>query len=69
MLNLKVLLFARTAEYGSRTLTHAALWGTKEDVNGKYFNKCQVEEESDYSISKEGRVVEERVWVSAVYRG
>jgi len=57
-----ILLIARTAEYGSRTLTHAALWGTKEELHGKYLNKCFVEEESDYSISKEGREVEERVW-------
>jgi retinol dehydrogenase-12 len=45
-------------------LTYAALGGTREEVHGKYLNKCQVEEESDYSISEEGRTLEAKVWVS-----
>jgi len=56
------VLVGRTGEYGSRTLTHAALSGTNEEVNGKYLNKCQVEEESDYSLSREGKQAEERIW-------
>ena len=63
---LYVILVARTGEAGSRTLTHAALWGTNEDINGKYMNKCQAEEESDYSLSREGKEVEARVWVSVL---
>jgi len=57
------LLIARTAEAGSRNLVHAALWGSKEDINGKYVNRCKVEEESDFAISKKGRQLEEKIWV------
>ena len=57
-------VFARSTEVGSRTLVHAALWGTKDDVNGRFLSECQVMEESDYSISKEGKEVEARLWVS-----
>jgi hypothetical protein len=55
--------FSRSAEVGARTLVHAALWGTKEEVNGKFFNNSHVAEESDFSISEEGRELEARVWV------
>jgi len=58
---LKAIL-ARSTEVGSRTLIHAALSGTQKDMQGKYLNKCQVEEESDYAISPEGMEVQERVW-------
>jgi len=64
--DLYIFLIARTAEYGARTLTHAALWGTKEEVNGKFLNKCQIEEESDFAVSREGRAVEERVWEETI---
>src|SRR6185437_2101521 len=56
-MNVYCLLLARTTEVGSRTLVHASLWGTKAKVNGKYLNKCLIEEEeSDYVISSEGVV-------------
>jgi hypothetical protein len=29
---------------GSRTLIHAALSGTKEEVHGKFLNSCRVED-------------------------
>jgi retinol dehydrogenase 12 len=64
MVGILVFLVARTTEVGSRTLVHASLWGTKEVVHGKYLNKCQVEEESDYAISSEGKKVQDRLWVS-----
>jgi hypothetical protein len=59
-----VSLVARTTEEGSRTLVHASLWGTKDEVHGKYMNKCQVEEESNFAISSEGKKVQDRLWVS-----
>jgi hypothetical protein len=57
------LPFARTTEVGARTLVHAALWGTKDDVNGKFLNNSRVEEESDFALSKEGRELEAKIWV------
>lgn len=57
-------LLARSTEKGSRTIVNAALSGSKSDIHGKYLNKCQVEEESDYVFGKEGVVVETRLWVS-----
>jgi len=55
-------IFARTTETGARTLVHAALWGTKEQVNGKFLNTCRVELECDFAISKEGKAAEEKLW-------
>lgn len=57
---------ARTTEVGSRTLVHAALAGDQETMQGKYLNKCNVEEVSDYVISEEGRVVQDRLWDETV---
>jgi retinol dehydrogenase-12 len=54
---------SRSTEVGARTLVHAALWGTKGEVNGKFLNNSRVEEESDFSLSEEGRELETRVWV------
>jgi len=59
-------MFARTTEVGSRTLVHAALWGTKDDVNGRFLSDCRLMEESDYSISKEGKEVEARLWTETL---
>lgn len=58
-----ISLIARTTEVGSRTLVHASLWGTKEEVNGKYLNACRVEEESDYAVSDKGAKAQDRLWV------
>ncbi len=55
---------ARTTEMGSRTLVHAALDGSNKDVQGKYLNNCQIAEESDFVVSPEGKVIQDRVWVS-----
>ncbi len=57
-------MLARATEMGSRTLVHAALDGANRDVQGKYLNRCQVEEESDLVISEEGKVIQDRLWVS-----
>ena len=60
-------LLARTTEVGSRTLIHAALTpSSTTPTNGKYLNKCQVEEESDYVIGEEGQKVQERLWEETV---
>jgi len=59
-------IFARTTEVGSRTLVHAALWGSKDDVNGKFLSNSRVEEECDYAFSKEGKEVEARIWAETV---
>jgi len=61
ILSLFVALVSRTTEVGSRTLTHASLLGTKEEVHGKYLNKCQVERESEYVYTADGAKVQDRV--------
>ncbi|KZS97483.1 NAD(P)-binding protein [Sistotremastrum niveocremeum HHB9708] len=58
---LKAIL-ARSTEVGSRTIVHAALAGDQQTMQGKYLNMCQVEEESDYVYSEEGKEVQERLW-------
>jgi hypothetical protein len=54
---------SRSTEVGARTLVHAALWGARDEVNGKFFNNSRVVEESDFSLSGEGREIETRIWV------
>ncbi|KZS97482.1 NAD(P)-binding protein [Sistotremastrum niveocremeum HHB9708] len=66
VLGLLKFFLARTTEVGSRTLVHAALAGDQETMQGKYLNKCNVEEVSDYVISEEGRVVQDRLWDETV---
>lgn len=56
-------LFGRTTEMGSRAHVAAALGGSDAEVHGKFMNKCQVEEESDYIIGEEGAKVQQRLWV------
>jgi len=53
---------ARSPEEGSRTLIHAALFGTKKEIHGKFLSTCKVVEESDFVISLEGRRVQDRLW-------
>lgn len=60
------LLLARTVEVGSRTLVHAALAGDQSEMQGRYLNRCRVEEESDFALSEEGGKVEEKIWVGHV---
>ncbi|KZS97487.1 NAD(P)-binding protein [Sistotremastrum niveocremeum HHB9708] len=60
-------ILARTTEVGSRTLVHAALGGTQAEMQGKYLNKCQVEEESDFIISPEGHQIQHRLWDETVH--
>jgi len=55
-------LLARSTEKGSRTIIHAALGENQSKVQGKYLNKCEIHEESDYVISDEGRKVQDRIW-------
>jgi hypothetical protein len=42
--SLMLLLFARTAEMGSRTLIHAAVGASAEKLNGEYLSDCKVDE-------------------------
>ncbi|KIJ52357.1 hypothetical protein M422DRAFT_64871 [Sphaerobolus stellatus SS14] len=63
-LNMGAKIMARTTEEGSRTLVWAALACPDGGIplHGHYTATCRVEEESDYSLSEEGKVVRERVW-------
>ncbi|OQO11624.1 hypothetical protein B0A48_03351 [Cryoendolithus antarcticus] len=56
---LKVAL-ARTTEYGSRTLFHAAEQG--KDSHGGYFSDCRLADPALLVTSEEGKKVQERVW-------
>ena len=54
------LLFARTAEYGSRTLAHAASQGP--ETHGKYLSGCTVAERGGIAAAADVREVQQRVW-------
>jgi len=61
-------VMARSTEEGSRTIVWAALASPEGGIplHGHYTASCRVEEESDYSLSEEGKKVRERIWVSSV---
>ena len=54
------LLFARTAEYGSRTLAHAASQGP--ETHGKYLSGCTVAGRGGIAAAEDAREVQQRVW-------
>ena len=54
------LLFARTAEYGSRTLADAASRGP--ETHGKYLSGCAIAERGGIAAAADAEEVQERVW-------
>lgn len=62
----EVLEFARTAEEGSRQIVYGAL-GPKDEkpevMWGAYVSDSEVREPSEWVRSREGRLVQKRVWV------
>jgi retinol dehydrogenase-12 len=62
-------IMARTAEVGSRTLVHAAVGqpDREDELRGAYLNCCQVGEVGDYVVSPQGRVAQNKIWVSALF--
>ncbi|KZV80750.1 NAD(P)-binding protein [Exidia glandulosa HHB12029] len=56
---------ARSTEMGSRTLVWASLEGGPE-MKGTFSSSCQVAEESDFVLSKEGQEVEGRLWEETI---
>jgi hypothetical protein len=55
------LLFARSTEYGSRTLVHAASQGPES--NGQYFSDCAVAKRGGLAAEgEEAAILQERVW-------
>ncbi|KAG2043333.1 hypothetical protein BDR03DRAFT_413121 [Suillus americanus] len=53
---------ARTTEMGSRTLVHAVIEPGERERHGHYLSSCEVAEESDYTLSAEGREFSKRLW-------
>lgn len=66
------LPFARSSEEGSRQLIWAAVGpenATVEEVkklHGQYVHNTAIEQPSEWTRSEEGKVVQEKVWVSGV---
>lgn len=64
-------IFGRTAEAGGRIVVHACVGtcttpdrlGTGKEMHGHFVCKCQVIEESDFAVSPDGRIFEQKVWV------
>ncbi|KIJ26440.1 hypothetical protein M422DRAFT_69867 [Sphaerobolus stellatus SS14] len=57
-------ILARSVEMGSRAIVWASVANPDggAPLHGHYVHCCRVEEESDYSLSEEGRKVQERLW-------
>ncbi|KAK0224414.1 hypothetical protein EDD85DRAFT_241407 [Armillaria nabsnona] len=55
---------AFTTEEGSRQLVYAAVGSldNEEKLRGKYINLSEVVEESDFVISEDGKIVQNKVW-------
>ena len=55
------LLVARTTEYGSRTLVHAASQGPES--HGQYLHDCKITPPmGPLVLTDEGRTAQDRVW-------
>ncbi|KAK0443693.1 uncharacterized protein EV420DRAFT_1649158 [Desarmillaria tabescens] len=56
--------FAFTTEEGSRQLVYAAVGSpdNEEKLRGKYIHLSEVVEESDFVISEDGKIVQDKVW-------
>ncbi len=63
--------FAFTTEEGSRQLVYGAVGSldNEEKLRGKYICMSEVVEESDFVISKDGKIVQDKVWVSGSLLG
>ena len=57
---LSKLLFARTTEYGSRTLVHAISQGP--ETHGKHLSSCAIANRGGIAAAADADEVEERVW-------
>ena len=64
ILPISLLILARTAEMGSRSLVDAASAG--EETHGKYLVDCRIHPESNFARSTEGQGVKERAWVECL---
>ncbi|KAF9223414.1 short-chain dehydrogenase [Gyrodon lividus] len=62
----KRVLFARSAEEGSRTLVHAAVAGEAHSIHGRYLSSCQITEENDYLFTPEGKAFSIRLWAETI---
>lgn len=58
------LFLTVSSEVGSRELVWAALGGREraEALRGAYIDRCEVREPSDFALSEEGRIMQDRVW-------
>lgn len=58
---------AFTTEEGSRQLVYGAVGSldSEEKLRGKYIQMSEVVEESDFVISEDGKIVQDKVWVSS----
>lgn len=54
------LMFARSTEYGSRTLVHAASQGSES--HGQYLSHCATAQPGPLVKGKDGEELQERVW-------
>ncbi|KAF2655951.1 NAD(P)-binding protein [Lophiostoma macrostomum CBS 122681] len=62
----KVLMRARSAEVGSRTLVHAASAGPIS--HGQYLSNCEVALVGNFVRTKEGHAVQQQVWEEVLGR-
>lgn len=62
---------ARTTEEGGRLIASAALGSGKngniDELRGAYMNLAEVNEESDYVLSDEGKSAQSRLWVCCLF--
>ncbi len=60
-----VKTLAFTAEEGSRQLVYAAVGGSdrEEQMRGAFVSKSDIAEPSDFTLTEEGKVMQNRYWV------
>jgi retinol dehydrogenase 12 len=59
-------MVAHTSEEGARQLIWAAIGGQgrEEELRGAYTSESDIVEPSDYVLGEQGKVIQDRIWVS-----
>ncbi|KLO14023.1 short-chain dehydrogenase [Schizopora paradoxa] len=65
-------LFARPTEEGGRSIAYAAIaghsseGGHEKSFHGEFISTCEVTPVSTFAVSKEGKIVEDRIWTELI---
>jgi hypothetical protein len=66
MISIMATFLAWSTETGSRSLLYAALANDSDKMRGQFINPFRVDEPSDFVLSENGKIAQDRLWVSTL---